>query len=386
MSKDSLFIVIEGLDGSGKTTVARKLAAFLEWSFEQPVKLSCEPNDACCGGLYIRQVLTKKIKRFSHKTLALAFAANRLDHGDRVIGPWLEGGHSRILISDRYYLSSLVYQSTESLSMEEVMEINNQARHPDIIFFMNVSNKVCFQRMKIRNQPQELFEVNLSETRAKYRRAIAFLQKTIDTPIIEVDGNGSIDESLLQMTRAIHQLAGPWRKDQLLTLGIFNQRTTTAFQYNGSTDWTLAHFLNDFRQNTTQDSAQQLRTTFEQLSNEQKGALCIDYLQTFGYQFGSRQLLPNIDAFELRYHLPLGLEQRGSILFLEQAQQLEKIFQYIPQIPQLADFLLIFSPIVDDLEVGHFERELVNFQNQSQSLSPSIRFLSGKTIIDSILA
>ena len=59
MGKGSLFIVIEGLDGSGKTSIARRLAHFLEFTFRNPVKLTFEPNDASCGGLYIRQVLTK---------------------------------------------------------------------------------------------------------------------------------------------------------------------------------------------------------------------------------------------------------------------------------------------------------------------------------------
>ena len=78
MSKKSLFIVIEGLDGSGKSTASKHLKKKLASKFK--VKSSYEPHNPSCGGDYIRAVLTKKIKRFSHRTLALAFAANRLDH------------------------------------------------------------------------------------------------------------------------------------------------------------------------------------------------------------------------------------------------------------------------------------------------------------------
>jgi len=386
MAKDSLFIVIEGLDGSGKSTVARKLTAFLEFTFGQAVKLSFEPNDACSGGLYIRQVLTKKIKAFSHKTLALAFAANRLDHGDRVISPWLAGANRRILISDRYYLSSLVYQSNETLPMSEVMEINNQARHPDIIFFMNVSNEVCFQRMEIRNQPQELFETNLSETREKYYRAIEFLRKEHSANIIEIDGNGTIDESLLQLSKAIYQFSPEWKEEKLLDLSNFNQKEAKNFRYNGSTDWTLPHFLNDFRQNASTTSTEELYTAFNQLSDEKKGSLCISFLDAFGYQMGARQLLADVDAFELRYSMSLGLDQRGSILFLQKPQQLEQVFSYLNSLSQLSDFLFVFSPSTDEVEVKHFERELFSFGSDQQSLSPNIRFLSGRDILAAIVS
>ena len=315
----------------------------------------------------------------------MAFAANRLDHGDRVISPWLEGANRRILISDRYYLSSLVYQSNEALPMSEVMEINNQARHPDIIFFMNVSNEVCFQRMKIRNQPQELFETNLSETREKYYRAIEFLRKEHSANIIEIDGNGTIDESLLQLSRAIYQFGPKWKEAKLLDLSNFNQKEANNFRYNGSTDWTLSHFLNDFRQNP-RTSKEELYTAFNQLSDEKKGSLCISFIDAFGYQMGARQLLADVDAFELRYTMSLGLDQRGSILFLQKPQQSEKVFSYLNSLSQGSDFLFVFSPSMDEVEVKHFERELFSLGSDQQSLSPNIRFLTGRDIIAAIVS
>mgnify|MGYP001800734862 CR=1 FL=1 len=190
VNNDSLFLVIEGLDGSGKTSVTRLLANHLQALTGKAVKLTYEPHDASCGGLFIRQVLEKRISNFSHRTLALAFAANRMDHCDRDINPWLAAEPQRILLCDRYYLSSLVYQSTEDFSMAEVMRLNERARRPDLFFFMNVSNEVCYERMKIRNKPRELFERNLSETRDKYREAIAFLEAERQERIIEIDANG----------------------------------------------------------------------------------------------------------------------------------------------------------------------------------------------------
>ena len=196
-----MFIVIEGLDGSGKTTASKLLEKKLKKRFK--VKRTYEPHNDSCGGDYIRAVLTKKIKQFSHRTLALAFAANRLDHRDRVINPWLERKGERAIICDRYYLSSLVYQSQEDFGFKEVLRLNEKARMPDVIFFLNVSNEVCYERMKKRNETKELFEANLEEYRQKFLRAIRFLQKKNKNHIVEIDASGTPEETVAQMLKHI---------------------------------------------------------------------------------------------------------------------------------------------------------------------------------------
>ena len=200
-----LFIVIEGLDGSGKSTSGKRLAEVLTERLQAEVLTTYEPHDPSCGGDYIRQVLTKKITQFRPRTLALAFAANRLDHCDREIIPWLEGGKNRIVLSDRYYLSSLVYQATDDFPMASVLKINELALKPDLIFFLNVSNEVCRERMKKRNLPPELFEENLESTRQKYLAAIEFLRTGHGENIVEIDGNGTVEEVVEAMFRHIRQ-------------------------------------------------------------------------------------------------------------------------------------------------------------------------------------
>ncbi len=215
MEKKSLFIAIEGLDGSGKSSVAQQLAELLNSSNHETVKLTYEPHDPSCAGLFIRQVLTKEIKTFTPRVLALAFAANRLDHCDREINPWLEGGKDRIVISDRYYLSSLVYQSSEDFPYAAVLALNEKARKPDIIFFIEVSDQICYQRMKIRNQPEELFEKNLSDSRRKYHEAISFLRTHNHDNIVEIDGSGSINEVANAILQKIYAFAPEWRPNNL---------------------------------------------------------------------------------------------------------------------------------------------------------------------------
>ena len=207
--KKSLFIVIEGLDGSGKTTVAKRLIEEAKQDFAGKIKFTYEPNDPSAGGQFIRDILTKKITQFHPRVLAYAFAANRLDHNYRLINPWLEND-KHIVVSDRYYLSSLVYQTAEDFPFERVMELNELARKPDLIFFVNVTNETCYQRLNKRNQPRELFEGRFDETREKFLNAINFLRTTRDENIIEVDGNGTVEETLAQIIKGIKSLGKEW--------------------------------------------------------------------------------------------------------------------------------------------------------------------------------
>ncbi len=200
--QQSLFIVIEGLDGSGKSTAAKHMIPLLEKEFDACVTLSREPNRNYCGGDYIRDVLEKKIKDFHPRVLPLSFAANRLDHCTRLINPLLaEAGN--IVISDRYYLSSLVYQSSEDFSFTSVMALNEKASRPDVIFFLNVRSEVGYARMGRREQAEELFESRLEEHRAKYLQAIDFLRDTRQDNIVVIDGNGTVEQTVEQMMEVI---------------------------------------------------------------------------------------------------------------------------------------------------------------------------------------
>lgn len=202
MEKKSHFIVIEGLDGSGKSTASRNLSETLETQFGKKVKQTFEPHDDSVAGQYIRQILMKQILDFHPRVLPLAFATNRLDHCTRVITPWLETSRDHIVLCDRYYLSSLVYQSSVDFDMEAVYQLNEMAIRPDLILFFDVSDEICYQRMAKRNEPRELFERNLSEIRTKYEAAKAFLIEKGET-IIDINASGTPDEVASLLIEAI---------------------------------------------------------------------------------------------------------------------------------------------------------------------------------------
>lgn len=202
MEKKSHFIVIEGLDGSGKSTASENLGSVLGSQYGKQVKRTFEPHNDSVGGQFIRDILTKKISDFHPRILPLAFAANRLDHCTRVITPWLETSEDHIVLCDRYYLSSLVYQSSEDFDMEAVYQLNEKAIRPDLILFFDVSDEICYQRIAGRNEDRELFEDNLTATRAKFEAAKSFLKKKGET-IIDIDASGTPEEVVTLLEDAI---------------------------------------------------------------------------------------------------------------------------------------------------------------------------------------
>lgn len=209
MNESSFFLVFEGLDGSGKSAISDRLAAHLsEQLGDAHVLHTFEPHDPSAAGEYVRAVLKKKIK-VSTRTLALGFALNRADHNERVIAPFLEAGEQRVVICDRYWMSSLVYQSSNGLTIEDVAMLNAGARSPDLTLFLDASPETCYERMGSRGGVRELYEERLTETRQKYFSVIDWLRGRGER-IEVVDANGDFDAVFAGVTAAVRAYAPDW--------------------------------------------------------------------------------------------------------------------------------------------------------------------------------
>jgi dTMP kinase len=169
-------IVLEGLDGAGTTTQARRLASHLE-SRGRKAHLTREPSDGPIGRL-IREMLTGKHEiadqAIAQSTFGLLFAADRLDHLQREVEPQLAAGVT--VVSDRWYHSSLAYQGTGA-DRDWITTLNARARRPDLTIFLEVRPEVAAQRRVAAGRVQELFEdLRMQhDVAAGYRAAIAEL-------------------------------------------------------------------------------------------------------------------------------------------------------------------------------------------------------------------
>lgn len=185
MTQKGLFIVLEGIDGSGTTTQARLLVETLQRN-ERRALYTAEPSGGSIGRL-VRGALQSRRdreidgagRRLGWSTLALLFAADRLDHVDSVIAPALEAGS--VVVSDRYDLSSLIYQSLTApdpvTALDWVRSLNAQARRPDLTVVLEVPPDTAEKRRESRGAPAELFEERGLQERlaAAYRAAESFV-------------------------------------------------------------------------------------------------------------------------------------------------------------------------------------------------------------------
>lgn len=162
------FIVFEGLDGSGKTTVSKAVAERLKETIpNQETIWTCEPANEYAAGEFIRQVLRKEVE-INAWDLAMAFAVNRLDHLNRLIIPAMK--KDKIIVCDRYLMSSLVYQSMDGVHIDHIADFNLHAIKPDLTIFLDCSPSACAERIKARGNgvAPELFEHRLRAARTTY--------------------------------------------------------------------------------------------------------------------------------------------------------------------------------------------------------------------------
>ncbi|MFX1567974.1 MAG: dTMP kinase [Promethearchaeota archaeon] len=154
MNHKSLFIALEGIDGSGTSTHSHLLKGFLE-SKGFNVHLTMEPSESDIGKL-VRKYL--KNKNIPPATDALLFATDRNLHYHNEIKKKLEEGY--IVISDRYIESSIVYQSAQSdkISVEWVIEINKFVEFPDVTIVLDIDPKMALARKEVKEL--EKFEDN----------------------------------------------------------------------------------------------------------------------------------------------------------------------------------------------------------------------------------
>ena len=184
------FIAVEGTDGSGISTQAGLLR---DWMIQQELEvlLTKEPTTGPIG-MVIRQALTKRITFASEEIMALLFAADRLDHQSHDIENNLRD--SVHVISDRYYLSSLAYQS-ETLPMDWIWELNAHARRPDLILYLDVPPRIVEKRMARKRWALELYEdtPNLAKVRERFEVGLQLLESE-SINVVRVDGARSISE------------------------------------------------------------------------------------------------------------------------------------------------------------------------------------------------
>jgi len=203
LSGPGRFISFEGIDGSGKSTQARRLATHLEGQGHDVV-LTREPGGSP-GAEDIRAlVLEGEPDRWSPETEILLFTAARRDHLERTILPAIEAG--KIVICDRFADSTRMYQGLRRDGLRALVDQLHDlmiGREPDLTVLIDMDPATGLQRALSRGAGEERFESFGNDLQAKMRAGFLELAAEFPDRFVTIDGSRDMDEVAADVTRTV---------------------------------------------------------------------------------------------------------------------------------------------------------------------------------------
>lgn len=201
MSKQGIFITLEGGEGAGKTTAIRLLQQSLEACGKQ-VMVTREPGGILIAERIREVILDTKHTAMDARTEALLYTAARRQHLAEKVLPALERGE--VIICDRFVDSSLVYQGyARGLGMDAVWEINQFAIQdvmPDLTFWLDIEPEAGLARIAA-NRAEEINRLDQEKLpfHMKVREGYQILAERDHQRIVRIDAEQSPQQIVDQM-------------------------------------------------------------------------------------------------------------------------------------------------------------------------------------------
>lgn len=178
-----MYIVYEGIDFAGKSTIAKRHAQ------EVKARFVMEPFTESESGKALKAQLVSNTMTLDEEIQG--YAISRLDAFKTVVHQYLK--HGRIVISDRNFITSMVYQSDNNVTMENVLQVNRKLLEtygynifPDVVFFIDITHETFVERYndakangrEINNKDTMFLDKDVFEKyRAKYKEALGILER-----------------------------------------------------------------------------------------------------------------------------------------------------------------------------------------------------------------
>ena len=170
------FIVFEGIDGAGTSTQIKKLVERGNSARPGTFVATAEPTSGETGR-FLRRMLAGDFQ-VDEKTNAYLFAADRCEHifGKGGVKELCESG--KIVVSDRYFFSSMAYQSV-SCGDELPKLLNSPFPLPEILFYFQINPEISLSRVTARGEKKEIYETIEKQKKiaAQYEKVISEYEK-----------------------------------------------------------------------------------------------------------------------------------------------------------------------------------------------------------------
>jgi dTMP kinase len=181
------FIVIEGLDGSGKSAQIDLVINYLKGKNKEVV-ITKEPTIDSEAGRKIKQALRGEIK-VEPLELQKLYVQDRKEHLENKVIPALQAG--KFVVSSRYAFSTFAYGYSDGLDVNELIKMNEEFLLPDLTIIVDVDPELCVKRIESRGEEKELFEKleKLSKVNEVYKKLPEMFEN-----VIIINGEKSIPE------------------------------------------------------------------------------------------------------------------------------------------------------------------------------------------------
>jgi dTMP kinase len=205
------FIVLEGIEASGKTTQAKILGEIL--SKNQTVFVAKNPTDGEIGTYIRNEILSGNNKKISPIAYQYLFAADRVTQQAELIERLKKG---ETIICDRYIWTSVAYgiadrQSTDYRNWEEVsvtalslLSMYHQFISPDMSIYLDISLKESLRRIKGSAKHVEIYDNN--KANIKIKTGYDWIRKTFPKEITIVNGEKPLDEITKEIVELISKI------------------------------------------------------------------------------------------------------------------------------------------------------------------------------------
>jgi dTMP kinase len=210
-----LYIALEGIDGSGKSTQSKLLKEYFE-SKGKTVTQTFEPNLTLFGSEDILKVFNHE-KDISGQAFQYLLTANRLMNHAEIIEPAFKRGD--VVISDRCFWSSIPYgimdrdesysftAASRMLLTQSILSWYHQTIIPDFVFYLAITPGIAVTRLNTRTEGRKKDKYETQEKLEKVVKGYDFLLEAFKDEIIRIDGERSIDEISRDLIQSIEEKA-----------------------------------------------------------------------------------------------------------------------------------------------------------------------------------